>query len=382
MIVAQIVETDYPGGTERLVIQIALELRRRGHVPVVFGPHDGIGQGWLRQELQGLGVVWDFLPRRWMLDPRAVLDIVRLLRRYRVDAVHSHEFAPSVFGAVASRVLRLPHVLTMHSNLYFAGAWRRRAAFRWAVRHSAAVAVARDTRDDVERMLSLPPGTIRVIPNGVAASPGRRAPVRTELGLGDEDVLVVALGNLNPRKAHILLLRAMAELGRRRPDLRWHVAIAGRDQGTGAELQQFAASGDIAARVHLLGHRADTEDVLAAADVFAMSSLHEGMPLAIMEAMFAAKPIVTSMAGGIAEMLTEGREGLLVPVGDSEHLSRALERVVADKGLRGTLGQAARARAERQFGIGPMMDAYMELYQRAGAPTRVPTRGVAGYPVA
>src|SRR5688572_16108269 len=299
-----------------------------------------------------------------MLDPRAVSDIIRLLRRYRVDAVHSHEFAPSVFGAMASWITGRPHVMTMHSNLYFAGAWRRRVAFRWAIRHSAAVAVARDTRDDAERMLGLTPGSIRVIPNGISAQPGRRDRARSELGIRAETLLVVAIGNLNPRKAHILLARALAEIRCRRPALDWHLAIAGSDQGTGAELRGFMEMHGIASRFHLLGHRSDVEDILAAADIFAMSSRHEGMPLAMMEAMFAGKAIISSTAGGIAEMIADGVDGLLTPVDDVEAMASGLERLLLEPALRARLGESARARARRDFSIASMVDAYMALYQR------------------
>jgi glycosyltransferase involved in cell wall biosynthesis len=367
MVIAQIVEGDAPGGTERLVIQIAQDLRRRGHGVVVIGPEDGPGKGWLGGVLRGQGFEWATIPKRAMFDPRAVPDITRHIRHYGIEAVHSHEFAPSVFGAIACRLTRRPHVITMHSNLYFAGAWRRRMAFRWAARHSTAVvAVSRDTANDAERLLRLEAGSVRVIPNGIASAPGRRDTVRRELGLSDDDLLVIALGNVSPRKAHILLLRALIQLRQRRPELSWHLAIAGNDQGSAAELRETAAAQGVASRFHLLGHRSDTEDLLAATDVFAMSSLHEGMPLAIMEAMFAGKAIISSAAGGISEMLAEGVDGLLTPVGDAEAMSRGLERLLSDAGLRDRLGAAARLRAARQFGIAPMVDAYMELYRKGG----------------
>jgi glycosyltransferase involved in cell wall biosynthesis len=206
-----------------------------------------------------------------------------------------------------------------------------------------------------------------VIINGVAARPGRRDVVRRELAVADDELLVVALGNLSARKAHIILLRALIELGRRRPEFSWHLAIAGTDQGSAAELRQVAADNDVSRRFHLLGHRSDTEDVLAAGDVFAMSSLHEGMPLAIIEAMFAEKPIISSSAGGIHEMIAEGVEGLLTPVGDAGAMSQGLERLFVDAGLRKRLATAARQRAERQFGIAPMMEAYLALYRNGGA---------------
>lgn len=366
MVVAQIVESDAPGGTERLVIQIAQDLLRRGHRVVVVGPATGPGNGWLGEQIRALGCAWEGVPRRWMLDPRAVVDLTRLLRRHGVDAVHSHEFAPSVYGAAASWLLRRPHVITMHSNLYFATARRRRMALRWAARHSrAVVAVSRDTRSDIERCLGVPGESVQVIINGVSSRAGQRATLRRELQLSDADLLVVALGNVSPRKAHILLLRALLELRARRPELRWHLAIAGTDQGAAPELLRVAAEQDVADRLHLLGHRSDTEDVLAAADVFAMSSLHEGMPLAIIEAMFARRPIVSSSAGGIAEMIADGREGLLTPVGDASAMSAALERLLTDPILRDALAVAARVRAEREFAIAPMMDAYVRLYHGA-----------------
>ena len=366
MVVAQIVESDAPGGTERLVIQIAQDLGRRGHGVVVIGPADGPGHGWLGEQIRALGFAWETVPRRWMLDPRAVLDIVRLLRRHRVDAVHSHEFAPSVYGAAAAWALRKPHVITMHSNLYFAKARRRVAAMRWAATHSTAVvAVSRDTRADIERFLGVSATQVQVIINGVASRPGVRERLRRELALADDELLVVALGNVSPRKNHILLLRALIQLGMRRPDLRWHLAVAGTDQGSAAELRGAAAQHGVADRCHLLGHRGDTEDVLAGSDVFAMSSLHEGMPLAIIEAMFARRPIVSSSAGGIAEMIADGSEGILTPVGDVDAMSAALERLLSDPALRERMAAKAYARAEREFGITPMMDAYLRLYGHA-----------------
>ena len=364
MVIAQIVEGDAPGGTERLVIQIAQDLRRRGHQVLVVGPADGPGKGWLGNEMRTLGFEWATIPKRSMFDPRSVTDILKLIRRHGVEAVHSHEFAPSVFGAMACWLLRKTHVLTMHSNLYFAKAFRRRVAFKWAAKHSAVVAVSADTGTQAEQLLELAPGSIHVIPNGIAYRPGRRDALRTELGLAPDDLLVVALGNVSPRKAHDIILRALIQMRARQPGIKWHFAIAGNDQGKAAELRELAAAEGVSARFHLLGHRSDTEDLLAASDVFAMSSLHEGMPLAIMEAMFAGKSVITSAAGGIGEMLDDDVEGLLTPVGDVTTMSAGLERLLTDAALRERLGAAARQRAERQFGIAAMMDAYVRLYQQ------------------
>lgn len=310
-----------------------------------------------------------------MLDPRAVLDLTRVIRLHGVNVIHAHEFAPSVFGAAAARLSGCSCVITMHGNLYYTRRWRRRAAFRLARRlATAVVGVSLDTAVDAEQSLALPRGTIHAIPNGITTAPGQRHRVRAELGVQDGELLVAALGNLSPRKAHAILVKALIQLAERRPDIKWRLAVAGTDQGCLAELRALAADHGETGRIHWLGHRADTEDILAAADVFAMPSLHEGLPLAVMEAMFAGLAVIASRAGGIPEMLTDGVEGLLVPVGDVSAMAGGLERLLTDEVFRRQIGPAARLRAERQFGIAPMMDAYLRLYRgdtRAGTAARV-----------
>jgi glycosyltransferase involved in cell wall biosynthesis len=359
MVVGQLIEGDTPGGAERLVIQFAEELERRSHGIVTIIPAGG--PAWLGNEMKRLGFPWATIRRRSMFDPRIVSDLVSILREHGATALHSHEFI-GVHGARAARALRLPHVITMHGSPFFAEKWRRRMAFRWALRHSALVGVSRDTSTHAEQVLGLAAGTALTIPNGIAPRPGDGPGLRRELGLGPDALVVSAVGNVSERKNHIQLLRALLLVQARHPEIPWQMVVAGQDRGCMAEIRAVAAEHGVSDRVHLLGHRDDTENVLAAADVFAMPSLHEGMPLAIIEAMFASRPVVSSTAGGVADMFDDGREGFLFPVGDTTRLAAALEGLLLDPLRRATMGTAGRARAERQFGIGPMMDAYEALY--------------------
>lgn len=361
LVVAHFLEGDGPGGAERLVTQFAEELRRRGHG--VFTVIPGGGAAWLGHEMSRLGFAWTTVPRRSMFDPRAVGDLMRVLRAAGVTALHSHEFN-GVIGSVAAYRLGIPHVITMHGSPYYAAKLRRRLAFRWAVRHSVRiVGVSNATSEHADRALGLRPGTAQTIANGIAPRAGDGAALRRELGLPADALIVAAVGNVSVRKNHIQLVHAMIELRRRHPALVWHLVVAGGDQGPMAEIQALAASAGLTERVRMLGHRDDSENLLAAADVFAMPSLHEGMPLAIIEAMFARLPVVSSTAGGVGEMLVDGTEGFLHPVNDTPALADALERLLTDASLRDAVGRAAAARAARQFGIGPMMDAYERLYR-------------------
>ena len=354
--IALMLESDGPGGAETMLLQLAEELRRRGHDVTCVGPDNGCG--WLGGELRRRGFTTEVFTLRRPLDPACLRGMVAMLRRLRIDVVHSHEFTMAIYGAAAARQLGIPHVITMHGSEKVLARWQRRLALRLAFASSrAVVAVSRATHAHLVKTMRMSPDSVLTIPNGITFTPGTRATVRTELGLSGENVLVVAVGNLVPRKGHIHLLRALAALG----NDRWHVAIAGRGDEE-RRLRAFAAEAGVAGRVHLLGHRGDVPDLLAAADVYAMPSLWEGLPMALLEAMFAGKAIVASRASGIPEAIEEEVQGLLADPGDEAQLQAALVRLLTDAGLRQRLGEAARRRAQTEFSAAVMTDAYERAF--------------------
>jgi glycosyltransferase involved in cell wall biosynthesis len=356
--IALMLESDGPGGAETMLLHLARELRARDHRVVPVGPSNGCG--WLAEEFRQLG----FDPQRFVLrrpiDPGCLSGMIGMLRQQRVDVVHSHEFTMAFYGAAAARLLRKPHVITMHGGMGFAERGRRRAALRWAVRRSRVAAVSEPTRDRLAGALGIAPREITVVPNGIRFQPGERHRVRGELGLPANEQLLLAVGNLYPVKGHIVLLHALAgSIGRSTP--KWRLAIAGRGQEEAA-LRGFAKEHGFADRLHLLGYRADIPDLLAAADVYVMPSLSEGLPMALIEAMSAVKPVIASAVGGIPDVLTHGEHGLLVPPGDPAALRDALSRLLGSRAERQRLAAAAYQRAIAQYGVERMADRYEELY--------------------
>jgi glycosyltransferase involved in cell wall biosynthesis len=202
----------------------------------------------------------------------------------------------------------------------------------------------------------LSPTQLRVIANGVPAPAGDGGAVRREIGVADGELLLVAAGSLVERKGHAVLLRALVGIS-----APWRLAIAGQGVERDA-LLALAASLGMSDRVHLLGQRADIGSWQRAADVFVMPSLWEGLPLALLEAMFTGSAIIASRTSGIPEAITDGVEGLLVPPGDVPALGAALARVLTDAPLRHALGAAARRRAEGHFSMERMTSAYEALY--------------------
>jgi glycosyltransferase involved in cell wall biosynthesis len=355
--IALMLESDGPGGAETMLLQLATELRRRGHQVLAVGPANGCG--WLGERFRHHGFDTDVFHLRRTVDPACASGLAQTLSRHRIDLVHSHEFTMAVYGAVAAGTVRVPHVFTLHGGLSVFRKWRRRAALRWALARSrAGVAVSSAAQATMARALGVPSHRIQAIPNGIAFTPGDREAARRALGVQPGELLVLAVGNLGVVKGHIVLLRALAGLDAGLP---WRVAIAGRGTEEG-NLRAWAQSAGIAGRLQLLGHRDDVPDLLAAADVYAMPSLSEGLPMALLEAMFARAPIVASRTGGIPEVLRDGIDGLLAEPGDETSLRSALARLLGRPELRAALGQAAHARAAAGYSAEVMTDAYERAY--------------------
>jgi glycosyltransferase involved in cell wall biosynthesis len=358
MNVALLIESDGPGGAEQVVAHLAEGLVAGGAAVTVLVPAHG--EGWLRDRLAGGAVTITELPLGGPVSVVAIRAVADELRRSGAQLLHTHEFGQAFVGACAARRAGIPHLITMHGGRYFAERWRRRLLLRSAVALSAAItAVSTPLAAALERHVGLRPGRVRRIPNGARPAPGGNDGIRHALGLPSETPLLLAVGNLYPVKGHQHLLSALALLAGRSPPP--HLAIAGRGQEETA-LRAQAAGAALTERVHLLGMRADVGALLRSADLFVHPSLDEGLPLAVLEAMFAGRPIVASAVGEVPAVLEEGKAGLLVPPGDPAALADAIRRLLDDRGTARALGTAAAARATREYPVDRMVARYASLY--------------------
>ena len=251
-------------------------------------------------------------------------------------------------------------MITMHGGRYYAAKLRRRLALRWAATcASALVAVSASLKASLSQDLWLRPERILLVRNGVPCREPGRSQLRSELGLSDTDCLLLAVGNLYPVKGHLHLLEALPRLSQRHRFP--HLAIAGRGELAEVLTNRARALG-LEKHFHLLGLRDDIPELLAAADVFVHPSLSEGLPMAVLEAMFAGRPIVASSVGEIPAVLG-GDGGLIVPPADPESLARAIECLLEDPGLRTQLSEQARRRAGEHFSLDRMVRHYLALYR-------------------
>lgn len=358
--IAQLIETDGPGGAEILVIEFCKALRSRGYavVPVLPTPRDG----WLHEQLEREG----FSPHSVELlgSPlhASIAHLRQIFQSSRVEVAHSHEFTMGVLGSVSARISGVRHIWTLHGNQTMTKALRRRVAIRTAIRLSqATTAVSEDTRRHLQDTVGGPARRIVTIPNGIPDRAGARLPTRQALEVLEDELLLLSVGSLVPRKGHDVLLRALHKMKPTPGGKRWKLAIAGQGDSATA-LKELAQGLGLADRVILLGQRSDIPDLQAAADVFVMPSLWEGLPLAVLEAMMAGNAVVASNISGIPEAIRHTVDGLLVPPGDEDRLADALRWVMADDALRKAFGLSARQRALQRFSSDAMIRRYEELY--------------------
>ena len=317
----------------------------------------------LAAEFADGGIAVHTIPKRDGFDPSLPLRLALLFRNERVDVVHTHNPQPLIYCAPAARLTGAILVHTKHgANLDTTRRlFLRRAAASLA---HAYVAVSSTTAAVARKAREVGEARLHTIANGIDLSrfhPDKdaRAAVRAELGMNDSVWLTGTVGRLAPEKDQALLMTALAPtLGERS-----QLVIVG-DGPEAAALAALAELLGVRRFVHLPGARRDVPRVLAALDVFALSSRSEGLPLVIPEAMATALPVISTAVGGIPEVVEEGVTGFLTPARDAASLGERLNRLFADRARAVEMGQRGRTLALERYSAERMVGDYLALYDR------------------
>jgi len=367
------------GGTEVMVCHLARNLRAGG-VEVEIACLDVVGE--LGEELRDDGFAVTLYGRRSGFDLGLARRIAAHVRKSDVDVVHAHQYTCFFYAALASVHRRFPLVFTEHGRFFPDLRSLKRRVFNRLLggRADAITAVSSGVRDSLVNVEGFRRERIEILRNGIdierfaAAAAESKPAARRRVGLPEHRFIVGTIGRLDSIKNQALLLAAIERVARDGLDPLLVIAGDGPER---ASLEERARRLGIADSVRLLGMRSDTPRLLACFDVFALSSLSEGTPMTLLEAMAASVPILSTGVGGVPEILVDGEEALLVDgvppdfrnvgiAASAEYLERfatRLSRLATDVDLRRRLANSAHIRVRREFSLEAICRRYFEIYE-------------------
>ena len=351
------------GGAEIHLLNLVRHLDRDRYSPVVLciGKNGPIGEEIARE---GVPVTELGLLRKGGPDRRIAKILREFLRREKISLVHSHLYHANVYGRLAAFREGIPAVCTIH-NTYAHPKMHRRLVNRWLARRTARIiAVSGPVRDDIIRYDGVDPSRVVVIPNGV--DPGRfdipvtRVEAREKLGIPTGRFLVGTVGRLEEQKGLQYLLEAIRILRGGGKEAFLLVVGSGREE---ARLQEQASRDGIGDAVFFLGARRDVAELYRAMDVFALSSLWEGGPITLIEAMASGLPVVATPVGIVPEVVRDGVNGFLVPLRDPAMLAEALWRVREDPAMAEAVGREGRVTVRDRYTHRHLAEKVMAVYE-------------------
>ncbi len=365
--VLHVINTAEVGGGGEHVVRLARALDRYGFRSSVVVGRDGPATGRLRDAGVSVTILGTFRVS-------APIRLAALFRAVRPDLVHLHGSRAGFAGALAARLSRVgPIVYTAHA---FAFKRRLLGVLRWAAvradrftcRHARQVICLTLKDADAASQHGIAVNNVVVIPNGIDtaqfAVPTDR---RDEFGFAPSTPIVGMIARLVPDKDPQTFVRMARHVADVAPEARFLMV---GDGPLRPHVERLVGELNLARWVTLTGFRGDVPAVLATVDIIVLPSLWEGLPLVVLEAMAAAKPVVASALPSLAEVIVDGETGLLVPVGKASGFAEAVVRLIRDPDLRREMGWRGRDRVERDFSLDRMVKATVSVYR-----TVLATRG-------
>ncbi len=351
------------GGAENHVLALVRHLDPQRYAVQVVCPRTGP----LVESLHGLGVPVHLIDMvrpapgdEYELYLPALWEIASLVRRMRPHVVHSHLYPAHLHASLVAELHRVPAVLTTAHTLVV----RPGDSSLAKLTRSRTIAVSQAAKDLLVRG-GVPRSRIRVVRNGIEpryfrdeSAAGRE--IRRQLGIRDGAPVIGTIARLSPEKGHRQLLHIARDVLDQRPEARFLIVGDGPLKD---ELHATAAGLGLTESVTFTGPRQDIPAVNYALDVFLLTSREEALPLAIVEAMAAGRPVVASVVGGVPEVVLDGSTGFLYPPADHAGFVRAILNLIDRPDLRLQLGSQGRERAQRRFGLDRMVQETVRYYR-------------------
>jgi glycosyltransferase involved in cell wall biosynthesis len=354
------------GGPEKTILNSPRFLEPMGYRNLCAYMHPPGDPGFevLRRRAEAWGAPLIAIPDRGPLDWRVVKELLGVCRREKVAIWHGHDYKSNALGLVLRRFWPMRLVTTVHGWVKHT---RRTPLYygidRWCLRRYEVVISVSDDLHRRCRELGVPPDRSILIENGIDtrqfARSRRREEAKRGLGIPEERLVIGAIGRLSEEKGFDLLIQAVDRLLLSGLDVELFIAGEGDQHDRLAAMIRALGRED---RIHLAGFVSEPIALYEALDVFALSSLREGLPNVVLEAMAMEVPVVATRVAGVPRLIEHEENGLLVDVGDTDQLGSTIARLLADGALRDRLGEAGRRTVESRFSFERRMERIGEIY--------------------
>lgn len=359
-----IISTLEIGGAEKQVVTLLKHLDKEKYRIILCCRHSG---GPLEKEIKNEDVEIVILRMRLRYIFFAMFKLIRLMKKEKIQIVHTHLYSDHLWGRIAARIAGVPVIVTTEHGR---GMWKeKRHLFfeRIANRFTdMRIAVSEDIRQIRIQREHTPQEKVITIPNAIneddfIVSDYVRSDKRKELGINSDYLVIGTVARFDPDKALDILLEAASLIAKSINNVK--LILVG-DGPLRKNLEDHAARLKIADKVIFTGPRTDIAELLSIMDVYVNSSIREGIPVSLLEAMAAKKAVVATNVGGNAEVINDESCGLIVAPNDINALVKGIISLLNDKALREILGLKARGRIQECFSVKSQVRKIESLYEK------------------
>ncbi len=350
-------------GAEKIIISLS-EGSRDSYVAVVGCLYD------LRHpvldlivEAQQKGIVTETIICKSRFDLKALVRIISLIRKRKINIIHSHGFKADIYGWLAARWTRTPIIATKHgwtSANSLVRLWEG-LDMLFLKFFDQIVAVSEDVKHKLIKRV--PEQRVKVIPNGVDVKSSKSQKIislRTELGLEKTNQVVGIVGRLSVEKGHKFFLEAAKQIVEEIPSVQFLIVGEGPLR---SKLEEYTRLLNLNKNVFFTGYREDIEKIYHLMDVLVSSSLREGLPLTLLEAMAIGRPVVATSVGEVSNLIQHKRNGFLVFPENPDSIARYVIELLKNRELRIKIGKEARKTIQEKYSSKKMVEAYTTLYR-------------------